>query len=185
MGKILLITGGARSGKSLFAEKKTQQLGKAIAYIATAEPLDNEMRARIRKHQARRPPSWALWEAPNHGAQAILEAGQKHDVLLFDCLTVYLSNLLCAQGDKVNDEVFLQRAEAETQALLNACHQVPATTIFVTDEVGGGIVPMNHLARLYRDAVGLMNQQVARAAEAVYLVTCGFAVDIKKIAEEV
>lgn len=185
MGKILLVTGGARSGKSLFAEKKTQQLGKSIAYIATAEPLDEEMRTRIRKHQARRPPSWALWEAPRQGAQAILEAGKTHDVLLFDCLTVYLSNLLCAQGDKVNDEVFLQRTEAETQTLLTACRQVRATTIFVTDEVGNGIVPMNPLARLYRDAAGWMNQRVAQAAEAVYLVTCGLAVNIKKIAEEV
>ena len=185
MGKILLVTGGARSGKSAFAEKKTQQLGKRIAYIATAEALDEEMRARIRKHQARRPQSWALWEAPTRGATAILEAGKAHDVLLFDCLTVYLSNLLCTQGDDVEDEVFLHMAEKETQALLDACRQIRATTVFVTNEVGSGIVPLNHLARLYRDAAGLMNQQVARAAEAVYFVTCGLAVDLKKIAEEV
>ncbi|MBR2216594.1 MAG: bifunctional adenosylcobinamide kinase/adenosylcobinamide-phosphate guanylyltransferase [Selenomonadaceae bacterium] len=183
MGKIILVTGGARSGKSAFAEKLAASLGKNIAYIATAEIYDGEMAYRVALHQKRRPAGWKTFEAPREAHVALATAKKNYDVALFDCLTMYLSNMLCAMPDSFSPEECHNAVTSKIAALVQAAEETAGTTIFVTNEVGGGIVPENKLARIYRDEAGLMNQQVVAAAHQVYLVTCGIPVDIKKLGE--
>lgn len=182
--KIILVTGGTRSGKSLFAEQYAQAAGRKIAYIATAQIYDNEMQARIELHRRRRPKDWKTFEAPYDAGQAITVAAQSCDTILFDCLTIYTSNLLLADAapaDKTDRYAYITGAVDQLLAGIHACN---ATVIFVTNEVGMGIVPENALAREYRDLAGLVNQRVAAAADEVYLVVSGIAVELKKIAAE-
>ena len=184
---IILVTGGARSGKSSFAEKFVASHGQRIAYVATAQILDEEMRYRVALHKKRRPASWTTYEAPFAAEGAIRAASEAHDALLFDCLTVYLSNLVCKLSeDELADEARVyELAHSAADRLIAAAKESGMTCIFVTNEVGAGIVPENKLARLYRDIAGLVNQQVAAAAEAVYLTVSGIPVDIKKLASQI
>lgn len=184
--RIVLVTGGARSGKSSFAERYVKAHGERIAYIATAQIFDAEMRYRVALHKKRRPASWETFEAPFAAEAAIAEAAEAHDALLFDCLTVYLSNLLCTlTEEELTDEAAVYAlAEEATEKLIAAAQASGAFCVFVTNEVGAGIVPENKLARLYRDVAGLANQAFARAADEVYLTVSGIPVEIKKLAEE-
>ena len=184
--RLVLVTGGARSGKSSFAERYVAAHGERIAYIATAQIFDDEMRYRVKLHRERRPASWQTYEAPLSAETAIAEAAKTHDTLLFDCLTVYLSNLLCQlPEEQIRDEAAVYRLAQDAAAKLIAAAQASgALCVFVTNEVGAGIVPENALARLYRDIAGLTNQAFARAAEAVYLTVSGMAINLKKLAEE-
>ncbi|WP_432646707.1 bifunctional adenosylcobinamide kinase/adenosylcobinamide-phosphate guanylyltransferase [Mitsuokella sp.] len=181
MGKMILVTGGARSGKSAFAEKITLQAGMHPAYIATAEIWDEEMNHRVALHQKRRSAVWQTYEAPQNAKLAIAEAGKAHDVILFDCVTMYLSNLLCRQQEPLVEAELENMTRAEMTRLLQAVKMLPeqVTVVFVTNEVGAGIVPENKLARFYRDLAGLANQQLAAAADAVYAVLCGIPLRIK------
>ncbi|MFS4439124.1 bifunctional adenosylcobinamide kinase/adenosylcobinamide-phosphate guanylyltransferase [Paracoccaceae bacterium GXU_MW_L88] len=167
MGKSILITGGARSGKSTLAERMTLDLGPRAIYIATAEAHDGEMAARIARHRARRGPEWETVTAPMDIVGA-LEASDGAPRLV-DCLTLWLTNLMLGGADW----------EAETEALIRALPDQTAPVIFVTNEVGAGIVPENKLAREFRDAAGLMNQRVARVCDAVWLSVAGYPVKVK------
>jgi adenosylcobinamide kinase/adenosylcobinamide-phosphate guanylyltransferase len=182
MSKIVLVTGGARSGKSTFAEKYVAALGGKVAYIATAEALDDEMRARVALHRARRPAGWPTYEAPRAAAPVLAQAAAGAAAVLFDCLTVYLANLLLDPSAPAGPRERHDHIRGEIAALVAAARAVAATVVFVSNEVGAGIVPENALAREYRDLAGLANQQVAAAADEVYLVVSGIPVDIKKIA---
>jgi adenosylcobinamide kinase / adenosylcobinamide-phosphate guanylyltransferase len=182
LGKIVLVTGGARSGKSRFAEEYALACGGTVEYIATAEAGDDEMRARVKLHQQRRPAAWRTVEAPFNALIAMKEAVSRADVVLFDCLTIYISNLLLGPGMPTE-------AGTRTESILTHWEQVlaiaaggSAVVIIVTNEVGSGIVPDNALGREYRDLAGLANQQAAFAAAEVYLTLCGLAVDVKKLA---
>ncbi|MFC2343423.1 MAG: bifunctional adenosylcobinamide kinase/adenosylcobinamide-phosphate guanylyltransferase [Negativicutes bacterium] len=183
MGKIVLVTGGARSGKSRFAESYAARYGKSVAYIATAEVYDEEMAFRVQLHQKRRPAEWQTYEAPFDAHNALQEAGEKHDMILFDCLTLYVSNLLCSLDSIEDSHRNYLLAQEKLERLIQAARAHEGTAIFVTNEVGSGIVPENHLSREYRDIAGIVNQWMGRAADEVYLVTCGLAVNIKKLAE--
>ena len=182
---IILVTGGARSGKSAFAEKFVAAHGHRIAYVATAQIFDDEMRYRVALHKKRRPSTWTTYEAPFAAEGAIRAAAAAHDTILFDCLTVYLSNLVCAlKEEELADEAHVYAlAEQAIAKLVEAVQSSGVTCVFVTNEVGAGIVPENKLARLYRDIAGLANQEVAAAADAVYLTVSGIPVDIKKLEE--
>lgn len=184
-GKIVLVTGGARSGKSAFAEKLAAKFGVSVGYIATAQIYDEEMRYRVKLHRERRPDNWQTYEAPYWADKAIVEAADSHKVLLFDCLTLYLSNLLCLMPEEelTDDKVYSMLTEQMEKLLAAAQTAVTqgATIIFVTNEVGAGIVPENKLARLYRDLSGLANQKIAAAADEVYAVMAGIPVNIKKL----
>lgn len=185
MGKIVLVTGGARSGKSSFAEKYVGKYGKKIAYIATAQAFDEEMKFRIALHRQRRPSAWHTYEAPKAAHLAIKQAGTEGcDMILFDCLTVYISNLLCAMENIEDSQKNYRMVQENCQALIQAAQAENLTLVLVTNEVGGGIVPENHLAREFRDLAGLANQLMAQAAAEVYLVTAGIPVDVKKLAVE-
>lgn len=181
-GKIVLVTGGARSGKSNFAEKYVTALGTKVAYIATAQVYDQEMADRVSLHRQRRSETWTTYEEPYAAEVAVRNALASVDVVLFDCLTLYTSNLMLAPDAPTTPSERYLFIKQKIDQLLQAATSQSATVVFVTNEVGTGIVPDNALAREYRDLSGLVNQQVAAVADEVYLVICGIAVEIKKIA---
>ncbi len=167
---VTLVLGGARSGKSAFAESLVQAAGGAI-YLATAEAGDGEMARRIAAHQARRGAGWSLIEEPIFIADRLAELSARGTdrPVLIDCLTLWLSNILLAERDVKADIEWLRLQLAETEPAI----------VLVSGEVGAGIVPDNALARAYRDHVGLMNQEFAGLARTVYLVTAGIAQKLK------
>lgn len=181
MGKIILVTGGARSGKSSFAEKLALKFGNGrAAYIATAQIFDDEMAYRVEVHKSRRGDNWTTFEAPFAAEDKILEAGKIFDAILFDCLTIYISNFLC--NENLDDEKFLyDNLRGLIGKLIDAAEKSEATTIFVTNEVGFGIVPENKLARRFRDLAGLANQLLVAQSEKVFLTVAGIAIDVKKL----
>ncbi len=183
MGKIILVTGGARSGKSSFAERLALKLGDGrAAYIATAQIFDDEMSYRVKLHRERRGDNWTTFEAPTAADEKIFDAAKNFDAVLFDCVTIYVSNFLCAAN--LDDEKFLYDGlRGLIQKLIDAAKNSDATTIFVSNEVGAGIVPENKLARRFRDLAGLANQMLAAQADKVFLTVAGLAVDVKKFAE--
>ena len=168
MGKSILITGGARSGKSRIAEGWTQDMGKAPVYIATAEAFDDEMHARIAAHQARRGPEWTTVHAPLDLLDALTRTDGQGPRLV-DCLTLWLSNMMH------DDRDWPEAADA----LARAIPQQTSPVILVTNEVGLGIVPDNALARAFRDAQGALNQRVASAVDDVYLAVSGYPLKVK------
>lgn len=183
MGKIILVTGGARSGKSSFAERLALKIGNGrAAYVATAQIFDDEMNFRVKLHRSRRGDNWTTFEAPFAAEEKISAAGQNFGAILFDCVTLYVSNFLC--NADTDDEKFLyDNLRGLIGKLIDAAQSSDATTIFVTNEVGAGIVPENKLARHFRDLAGLANQMLAAKADKVFLCVAGFAVDVKKLAE--
>lgn len=183
MGKIILVTGGARSGKSRFAEQYVARVGQHIGYIATAEVYDDEMAFRVKLHRQRRPAEWKTYEAPLDAHVALREAGRECDAVLFDCLTLYMSNIICSLDSIADSHQNYSLAKEKLDALIDQAKANRGTTVFVTNEVGSGIVPGDHLSREYRDVAGIANQWMARAADEVYLVVCGLAVNVKKLAE--
>ncbi|WP_417604549.1 bifunctional adenosylcobinamide kinase/adenosylcobinamide-phosphate guanylyltransferase [Primorskyibacter flagellatus] len=168
MKKSMLITGGARSGKSALAERyAVAATGRAI-YISTADAHDDEMAARIAAHQARRGPEWSHIHAPFALADKLRQSDGGHPRLV-DCLTLWLSNLILSDGDW----------RAETATLLDALADQTAPVIFVTNEVGAGIVPENRLARDFRDAAGWVNQTIAHACDEVVFCVAGYPMKVK------
>lgn len=168
MAPVILVIGGARSGKSLRAESKTLAFAGQPIYIATAEARDSEMQERIAKHVARRGSVWSVREAPLDLAQNIAETDGR-GARLVDCLTLWLSNLILADRDWSQEVTLLVEVLARQQGPI----------VLVSNEVGMGIVPDNVLARVFRDAAGTMNQRVARVADEVEFVVAGLPVKIK------
>jgi adenosylcobinamide kinase/adenosylcobinamide-phosphate guanylyltransferase len=172
MGQLVLVTGGARSGKSAVAEARVAELrpGGPWLYVATAEPLDGEMAERIARHRLRRGASWRTVETARHPEEAL--AQHPESAALIDCVTLWLTNLL-VQG--LDDEPILGAVDA----LAETVRRGPAPVVIVTNEVGSGIVPENPLARRFRDLAGLSNQRLARAADEVWLVAAGLPLRLK------
>lgn len=164
---IELILGGARSGKSAYAMRRAQASGRAVVFIATAQPLDAEMAARIARHRAERPAAWRTVEAPLALAATLTQEAAPERCLLVDCLTLWLSNVLLA------------RREDEIATLIATLPTLPGQLILVSNEVGFGIVPENPLARRFRDEQGRLNQKVAALAERVTLVAAGLPLPLK------
>ena len=164
----LLITGGARSGKSSFAEQRVKAFGAPLVYIATAEAFDSEMKDRIALHKARRGPDWKTVHAPLNLPQALREADGKGPCLV-DCLTIWLNNLMFAE----------QGTATAADQLVAAIAARSDPVVLVTNEVGSGIVPENALARRFRDEAGRMNQIIAAAVDEVYISISGIPVRIK------
>lgn len=189
--QIVLILGGARSGKSAFAERLAVQSGKSVAYIATATAGDEDMRERIRRHQAARSADWRTIEEPLALANALREASVQADILLLDCITLWLSNWLCMRGEerqwaqdpslRTND--YIDDALAEIENMLHVIAELDQckAVIIVSNEVGLGVVPSYTLGRVYRDTLGRVNQRLASAAARVYLMIAGLGVDIKRL----
>ncbi|MBV9459087.1 MAG: bifunctional adenosylcobinamide kinase/adenosylcobinamide-phosphate guanylyltransferase [Bradyrhizobium sp.] len=165
---IILITGGARSGKSTRAEARVRAFAGRPVYIATAEALDEEMRERIARHRARRGNEWLEREAPLELVAALFET-DGGGARLVDCLTLWLSNLMHAERDW----------DKEAKLLVDALRRQKSPVVLVTNEVGLGIVPDNALARRFRDAAGILNQMVAQAADEVEFVVAGLPMRVK------
>jgi adenosylcobinamide kinase / adenosylcobinamide-phosphate guanylyltransferase len=167
LAPVTLVLGGARSGKSRFAETLLAERSGARLYLATADAGDAEMAARIQKHRARRGPGWRVVEAPLDVAGAIAKAGEA--AVLLDCLTLWLSNLMAAGRD----------VEADTEELCQVLSGAKAPVVVVSNEVGLGIVPDNTLAREFRDHAGRLNQRVAALADRVYFLAAGLPLILK------
>ena len=182
MEKIILVTGGARSGKSQFAEKLALKIGSKAAYIATAQIFDDEMAHRVKLHKERRKENWITFESPFDADKSILLAAKSFDVILFDCVTIYLSNFLCAANLDDVEKIY-HDAEILIDKLIDAAKKSSATVIFVSNEVGAGIVPENKLARIFRDIAGLANQRIAANADQVFFTVAGLAVNLKILSE--
>ena len=171
MGKIILVLGGARSGKSNFACSLARK-HKRVAFIATAEGGDVEMRRRIRRHRRQRPEHWKTFEEPRNILRALSAAGEDHDCVVVDCLTLWVSNLLLAK----KSEAEISRTLSE---VLGVIKKAKFRTVFVSNEVGLGLVPSNTLGRVFRDIAGRVNQLVAAAADEVYLLFSGIPFRLK------
>lgn len=170
-----LILGGARSGKSRYAEQLAQASNKEVIYIATGSAGDEEMQERIEKHQTDRPRYWQTIEEPFLLADKLAEYNSTRHVILVDCLTLWLSNILFdAQGD-YQEDVFLQ----QKLAFLTVLPTLQADVILVSNEVGSGIIPMNSMSRRFVDEAGRLHQQVAQICPQVTLITAGLAQRLK------
>lgn len=177
LGTLTLITGGARSGKSRYAEMLAKHLaGDHVCYVATLEPNDDEMQRRIARHRQRRPATWRTVEAPLQVASAIREASEP--VMLLDCLSGFVSNVLLTH-EQEGEDAAIEAVLEKVQHVLETISAASQTVIMVSNEVGSGVVPAYALGRWYRDALGLANQRVARAADTVVLVTVGIPQALK------
>ena len=180
---IILCSGGARSGKSEFAEQLALSLKGRKAYVATGQAFDDEMKDRIKKHQLRRGKEWITFEIPLHLHENWEEIKNVSDVILIDCLTMFTSNHVFAHGD-INTQEDANRIESiilkELRLLLQEINNSNnKTVIFVTNEIGLGIVPENKLARYFRDITGRVNREVASAANKMYLTISGVTIELK------
>lgn len=174
----ILVTGGARSGKSTFAEKLCQYCGDEGIYIATAQVYDQEMQDRVQHHQAQRQQTSFQWETMEEPYDLItlLPTLQGTRIVLVDCLTLWLTNVLLRAEDQEDVNAVVM---AQIEALVQAAQDFLGTLIFVTNEVGSGIVPEYPLGRQFRDLAGILNRRMAEVCEQVYLVTAGIAMEIK------
>lgn len=180
---IILCSGGARSGKSEFAEQLALSLKGQKAYVATGQAFDDEMKDRIKKHQLRRGKEWITFEIPLHLHENWEQIKNVSDVILIDCLTMFTSNHVFAHGD-INTQEDANRIESiilkELRLLLQEINNSNnKTVIFVTNEIGLGIVPENKLARYFRDITGRVNREVASAANKMYLTISGVTIELK------
>ena len=185
MGRLTLILGGARSGKSALAERSAAEAGERVLYIATGEASDDEMRGRIRLHQMRRPPTWTTVEAPLDPGVALEQAGAHWDAVLLDSAAIWLANqmLRLLPSETTATPEALSKAEVEIskqiEQLRRRIHEQPAVCIMVSDEAGLGIVPSFSLGRIFRDLLGTMNQIFAAEASEVLLVVAGLPLQLK------
>ena len=180
---IILCSGGARSGKSEFAEQLALSLKGRKAYVATGQAFDDEMKDRIKKHQLRRGKEWITFEIPLHLHENWEQIKNVSDVILIDCLTMFTSNHVFSHGD-INTQEDANRIESiileELRLLLQEINNSnDKTVIFVTNEIGLGIVPENKLARYFRDITGRVNREVASAANKMYLTISGVTIELK------
>lgn len=182
--RCILILGGARSGKSRFAQKLAAELGKRVLYVATGEAHDEEMRQRIDEHRRNRPPNWRTLEVPVNVGRRILEEIGNAQVVVLECLTLLISNVIgesTAESDPEAVDVPLleERLDLELRELMGAVNTARAYSIVVSNEVGLGLVPANRLGRLYRDLLGKANQTFAERADEVYLMVAGLPLQLK------
>jgi adenosylcobinamide kinase / adenosylcobinamide-phosphate guanylyltransferase len=172
---LTLVIGGARSGKSRFAQSLAAD-ARRVAYIATARATDAEMVTRIARHRQSRPAGWITVEEPLEIARAVAETAPACDFVLLDCLTVWLSNLCWEMRDCPAPRI---EAAAASEIARLAAASVHSNVVLVSNEVGSGIVPDSPVGRLFRDLQGWVNQEAARAADRVYLMVAGIPVTIK------
>lgn len=179
MGKITLILGGARSGKSSYAQTLAEETGKSVTFIATAQALDEEMSARIQKHRAERPAAWETIELPFNVAACVQQI--KSEVVILDCVTLLLSNLVMqfVKDDLVSEGPFMQAVQNEIEQLIEQIREQRQDWYIISNEVGLGLVPPYQMGRVYRDGLGWANQQLAREADKVILMVAGIPTVIK------
>lgn len=166
---VTLVLGGVRSGKSRFAQKLAEK-ESSVVFVATAKAVDEEMRNKIRRHQQERPKQWRTVEEPLDLARVFDECAQQFKILLVDCLTLFVANVLEADPEMVN---------ARIDALVEALRHVPTSVVLVSNEVGSGVVPPYPSGRQFRDLLGEVNQKVASVADKVVLMVAGLPLVLK------
>lgn len=181
--KVILVSGGARSGKSHFAQEYARKNGEKVLFVATATAGDEDMRQRIEKHQKDRPSNWRTLEAATDiGMQIEANFGDAR-LIVIDCITMLVSNIFSrfdeAQFDTISDKVLEKEVVAEIEELNQCMKKVNASFLIITNEVGLGLVPDNRMGRLYRDVLGRANQMIAQTADEVYLLMAGIPLRIK------
>ena len=187
---LTFVIGGARSGKSTYAIRLATDLGRPTLYVATAQAIDAEMRARIRRHRARRPRSWRTLEEPLEFAQRIAAEAEEGSTVIVDCLTVWLANLLhvrlgeAPERSAAREQRARRAALAEVALLCELPEKKRFNLIVVSNEVGAGLVPPYPLGRVYRDLLGEVNQLVANAATTVMLLVAGIPLVVKESASK-
>jgi adenosylcobinamide kinase/adenosylcobinamide-phosphate guanylyltransferase len=182
LGKCILVTGGARSGKSQFVLEQATKTGKPVLFVATAEAGDEEMQARIEEHKKNRPANWKTLEArANLGNEIEKNIGDAQTVII-DCVTLLTNNIfmdyVSAKG-KISESKVEGSLNAEIDGILACVSRFKAKFLIVTNEVGMGIVPEHPMSRLYRDLLGKVNQKLAKSADEVYLFVAGIPVRVK------
>jgi len=179
----ILIIGGARSGKSRFAQELASKLGESVLFVATAVAGDEEMRQRIDEHQQARSATWDTLEVTTHVGSQIRQKIGGAQVVIVDCITLLVNNIFSQYSDQTADQIDAPLIEekliAEIDELVECINQVDANFIIVTNEVGLGLVPANRVNRLYRDLLGKANQILAEHADEIYLMVAGLPVPIK------
>ena len=179
MGQVTLILGGARSGKSDYAQNLAEETGKSVTFIATAQALDDEMSTRIQKHRAERSLNWETLEVPLGIASYAEQI--KSDVVILDCITLLVSNLLMkfVKDDLVDEEPFTMEVQKEVDQLIAQLRTQKRDWIIVSNELGLGLVPPYQMGRVYRDGLGWANQRLAREADKVIFMVAGIPTVIK------
>lgn len=182
MGKLIVVTGGARSGKSTFAENLIRDQYDSVLYIATAIPYDDEMVERIKKHRKQRPNEWTTYEGYKDLGSVCEECSL--DAILLDCITIMTTNLMFDyMGDKdiadCDTQLLEESIEIQINQLIEGARKYSGSTVLVTNEVGSGLVPESKLSRIFRDIAGRVNQRIASKADEVYLVVSGIPIKIK------
>lgn len=170
-----LILGGARSGKSLYAEQLAQSSSLSVSYVATAQIYDDEFKSRVQHHKDRRPSEWSLVEEPHYLAKTLHNLDTPNQCIIVDCLTLWLAQWICADCNPPKDSNWL----AEREALLSNLHNLQGKVILVSNEVGMGIVPLGEINRQFQDEQGRLNQAVASIAKEVTFVAAGLPLKLK------
>lgn len=177
--RLIFLLGGARSGKSRYAEQWGREHGKRVLFVATAEALDDEMGEKIAHHREQRPSEWYTLEAPMNISAAIRQAESDHDTVILDCITLLTANVLLSLPEDCRQEEANRRVLDEVEAILSAYGDSQATWLIVSNEVGMSVVPPTRLGRLFRDALGSANQRIAQAADEVLLFVAGLPWKLK------
>jgi len=178
----ILIIGGARSGKSRFAQELAPKLGELVLFVATAEAGDEEMRRRIEEHQRSRPAAWSTLEITTHiGSQIVQNIGGAK-VVIVDCITLLVNNIFSQHSHQTDEQIDASLVEKEVTSeiseLVECINRVDASFIMVTNEVGTGLVPVSKVSRLYRDLLGNANQILAEHDDEIYLMVAGLPIPI-------
>ena len=178
----VLIIGGARSGKSGFAQELALKLGEPVLFVATATAGDEEMAERIAQHRKARPATWSTLEATTGIGDKICGQLGQAEVVIVDCITLLVNNIFSRydqQGEQINASQVEEEITTEIEGLIKSIKRIDARFIIVTNELGTGLVPPSKVARLYRDLLGKANQKLAEVSEEVYLLVAGIPVRIK------
>ena len=175
MNNVTLILGGARSGKSGYAEKLAAESGLAVTYVATAQVYDTEFQSRIEHHQQRRPKEWSLIEEPHYLAKTLTDIATENSCLIVDCLTLWLAQWICPDCNPPK----VSNWQQERENFLSVLSKLPGTIILVSNEVGMGIVPLGEINRQFQDEQGRLNQAVATRATRVEFIAAGLPLRLK------
>ncbi len=183
--KCILILGGARSGKSRFAQELACGTSDRVLFVATAEALDVDMKLRIENHRVDRPESWRTLEVPVNIANGIEQKVGDAEVVLIDCITLLVSNIMLgdergfSDSNEIDVDAITRRVETEIESIKDTIDRMNTTFIIVSNEVGLGLVPENRHARIYRDVLGRANQLMAECADEVYFMISGISMKVK------
>lgn len=187
MSNLILVTGGARSGKSSYAEKRAKEVNGKTLYIATAIPFDDEMKDRIKKHQNARPHTWDTYEGYKNIGDHLENHGSQYSCILLDCVTLLVTNLMFEYSTTDDFETITQQqinlieeqVIVEIEKIIKSIKQINGTVIMVTNELGLGLVPENKMSRVFRDMQGRVNQIIGQTADELYITVCGMPMKVK------